>query len=35
MLSTIAAAGALIIRAPHAAALDTGARVDVLPLAEV
>jgi len=35
MLGTIAAAGALIIRAPHAAALDTGARVDVLPLAEV
>ena len=35
MLGTIAAAGALIVRAPHAPALETCARVDVLPLAEV
>jgi molybdopterin molybdotransferase len=35
MLSALARADALILRAPHAPALDAGARVDVLPLAEV
>jgi molybdopterin molybdotransferase len=35
MLGTIAAAGALIVRAPHAPALDAGARVDVLSLTDV
>ena len=34
MLGTIAAAGALIIRAPHAPALDAGARVDIIPLTD-
>jgi molybdopterin molybdotransferase len=34
MLGTIAAANALIVRAPHAPALETGARVDFLPLAD-
>lgn len=32
MLSTIAAADALIVRAPHTPALSGGARVDILPL---
>ncbi len=35
MLGTIAAAGALIVRAPHAPALSGGTRVDVLPLKDV
>jgi molybdopterin molybdotransferase len=35
MLGTIAIAGALIIRAPHAEALESGARVNVLPLTDV
>jgi molybdopterin molybdotransferase len=35
MLTTIAAAGALIVRAPHAAALEAGARVGVISLADI
>ena len=35
MLSSLARADALILRAPHAPALDAGARVDVLPLGDV
>lgn len=34
MLSGIAAAEALIVRAPHALAAEPGARVDILPLAD-
>ena len=34
MLTGIAAADALIVRAPHAAAAEPGARVDILPLAD-
>jgi len=32
MLATLSAADCLIVRAPHAAALDTGAVVEVLPI---
>ena len=35
MLSSLAEAGALIIRAPHAQALDAGARVDIISLDDV
>ena len=35
MMSSLAEAGALIIRAPHAQALDAGARVDIISLDDV
>jgi molybdopterin molybdotransferase len=35
MLGTIAAAGALIVRAPHAPAIAAGERVDVISLADI